>query len=84
MGNVYFSDSFKGVIGKLAAATGTMTTLAAGFVVPKGLALDGAGNLYEDYEPTYISWSTTTCRSRPHEHAIHSAGRPAAPAHSAV
>jgi sugar lactone lactonase YvrE len=46
-GNVYIADSdVEEHIRKVNAATGIITTVAAGFSDPQGLALDSAGNLY--------------------------------------
>jgi sugar lactone lactonase YvrE len=95
-GNLYVADSGYNQItqfvlatmmspntfGQVTAGSADGTGSAARFRAPQGVASDGAGNLNRDYEPTYISWSTPTCRNCPHEHAIHSAGRPASPAHS--
>jgi sugar lactone lactonase YvrE len=96
-GNLYVADG--STIRKVVLATGGVTTLAgvanqgsnidgigaaARFNVPANVAVDANGNLNGDYEPTYFTWLITTCRSCPHEHAIRSAGRPVATAHSAA
>jgi hypothetical protein len=98
-GNLYVADEGNHTVRVMVLATGAVTTLAgaagmygnmdgtgaaARFNSPFGVAADGAGNLNGDYVPTYITWLTTACRSCPHEHAIRSAGRPAATAHSAA
>lgn len=57
---------------------------AARLTGPYEVAADRAGNLNGDYVSDYISWLTTTCRSRNHEYFIYSAGRQASAARSAA
>ncbi|HLH03258.1 MAG TPA: choice-of-anchor D domain-containing protein [Bryobacteraceae bacterium] len=45
-GNLYIVDSYNGLIRKVSATTGIITTVVAGLSNPRNLDIDAAGNLY--------------------------------------
>jgi hypothetical protein len=96
---LYVADGGNNTIRKVVVATGTVTTLAgtagmsgstdstgllARFNFPKGVALDGAGNLNGNSVSTYLRASTPLCRSSNQVHALLSARCAAAPTRSAA
>jgi sugar lactone lactonase YvrE len=56
MGNVYLADAANGQVVRIAAGSGTQTTVGSGLKTPYGVALDGAGNLLiADYGHGYVT-----------------------------
>ena len=66
-GNIYIADSFNNRIRKVSAATGIITTVAAGLNNPLGVTVDAAGDLYiaDSYNFRILRLSSATGEMAP-------------------